>query len=260
MPSSTQPTRPSLTQAMLAAGLRQLGLSRGDVAEVHSSLHSLGHVEGGAAAVVDALMSVVGEDGALVMSAYPVSEPLPLTDEEKARGILAKVRKYSLDYDGPTGMGAIADEFRRRPGVVLGDGFHRVCAWGRNAAMLSRGYDALLEMDGWALLMGVDIGSCSSMHQAERVGLPTEVTDCFKLPDDLRRDYPEDTFYLAYGSTPDDAWRKVQSEAERRGLVKRQRIGNADCRLFRARAMVGIYEQALRADPLGLFGIHPASR
>lgn len=148
----------SITQAIIADGLRQLGLAQGDVVEVHSSLSSLGRVEGGASAVVDALISVVGEEGALVMSAYPVSKPLPLTEQEKARGILAKVHKYSLDYAGPTGMGAIADEFRRRPGVALGDGFHRICA------ALNRGYDALLELDGWALLIGVSIGLCSSMQ------------------------------------------------------------------------------------------------
>jgi aminoglycoside N3'-acetyltransferase len=109
-------------------------------------------------------------------------------------------------------------------------------------------------VDGAALLLGVGIGYCSSMHQAEKVGIPNEVTACFKLPEDIRRDYPED-IYISYGSTPDDAWGKVGSEAERRGLIKRYRIGNADCMLFKAKPVVGIYEDALRTDPLGLFGV-----
>ena len=58
-----------LTQQDIEDGLRQLGLGQGDVAEVHSSLSSLGLVEGGAPTVVDALMSVVSAQGALVMSA-----------------------------------------------------------------------------------------------------------------------------------------------------------------------------------------------
>ena len=245
-----------LTQKDIEAGLRRIGLDGGEAVEVHSSLSSFGWVAGGAATVVEALMSVVGEGGAVVMSAYPVSKPLPLSVEEKARGILAKVRTYGLDYDGPTGMGAIADEFRHRSGTVLGKEFHRVCAWGHNAELHSQGYQYLLEVDGWVLLLGVGIGSVSSMHQAEKVGIPPEITRIFKVPEDIHRDYPED-ITIAYGSTPDDAWKKVQVEAERRGLVRRHKIGKAECRLFKARPVVGIYEEALRIDPFGLYGVKP---
>ncbi len=234
--------------------MRRLGLAHGITIEVHSSLSSFGPVEGGAAAVVNALMNVVSQDGALVMSAYPVSKSLSLTEAEKSRGILAKVQIYEENYDGPTGMGAIADEFRRRPGTVLGTGIHRVCAWGRDADLHSQGYQSLLEMDGWVLLLGVGISSCSSMHQAEKVGIPPEISNYFKLPEDIRWDYPED-IYIAYGSTPEDAWEKVWRQADSRGFVKKNRIGNAGCALFKARAVVGIYEAALRTDPFGLFGV-----
>ena len=73
-------------------GLRQLGLTTGDAVEVHSSLSSFGYVDGGAATVVDALMGVIGESGTIVMSAYPLSCPLPLADEDRARGVDLKLR------------------------------------------------------------------------------------------------------------------------------------------------------------------------
>src|SRR5690348_8561063 len=63
----------ALAQGEIEAGLRQLGLIRGSVVEVHSALSSFGPVEGGAATVIAALMAVVGAEGALVMSAYLVS-------------------------------------------------------------------------------------------------------------------------------------------------------------------------------------------
>jgi aminoglycoside N3'-acetyltransferase len=245
---------PSLSQGEIEAGLKHLGLTRGDTVEVHSSLSSFGWVEGGAATVVNALMEVVGEEGAIVMSAYPVSKPLPLTDREKERGITAKVRLFGEDYDGPSGMGAIADEFRHRPATVLGPGFHRVCAWGHNAQLLGEGYQHLLEIDGWVLLLGVGIGYVSSMHQAEKVGIPPEVVECVKVPDEIRRDYPDD-IYLSWGGPPEDGWGKVLIEADRRGLVKRRKIGSSECMLFKARQVVGIYEEALRTDPLGLYGL-----
>ena len=114
MSSTTSPMGPfcaALTQQDIERGLRRLGLVLGDAVEVHSSLRSFGWVEGGAAAVVDALMDV-GEEGALVMSAYALTPALPLTEEEKARGILARVRFLGEATDERTGMGAIADEFR----------------------------------------------------------------------------------------------------------------------------------------------------
>jgi aminoglycoside N3'-acetyltransferase len=247
---------PHVTQKDIEDGLHELGLRRGDVVEVHSSLSSFGWVEGGAATVVDALMAVVGAEGALVMSAYPVSEPLPLTEAEKAHGILAKVQLFGEDYDGPTGMGVIADEFRHRPGTVLGPGFHRVCAWGRDAQRYAeQGYAHLLDMDGWVLGLGVDIHYCSSMHQAEiGVKFPEAITKYWRVPEDIRRDYPDD-IHLAYGSTPGDAWGKVQAEAERRGQVWRRRIGRAECVLFKARVVVGIYGEWLRTDPFELHGV-----
>ncbi len=70
----------------------------------------------------------------------------------------------------------------------------------------------------------------------------------------------KDLYYLDYGGTPDDAWQKVQDEAERSGLIRRHRIGNAECMLFRARAIVQIYVDGLRSDPFGLFGVKTAAR
>ena len=158
-----------LTQTDIELGLRRLGLEPGFIVEVHSSLRSLGRVAGGAETVVDALLSVVGAGGAIVMPAQPLTKPLPLSEDDRRRGIRAKVHHLAEDSDAPTGMGAIADVFRRRPGVRLGTGIHRVCAWGQDAALFAQqGFARLLDVDGWTLLLGVDIHRCSSMHQAEK--------------------------------------------------------------------------------------------
>ncbi len=155
-------TTGELTQANIESGLRALGLSAGDVIEVHSSLSSFGWVEGGAETVVNALMSVVGKQG------------------------------------------AIADAFRRRPGVAAGSGPFRVCTWGRDTALFVRdGFAALLEVDGLTLLLGVDIHRCSSMHQAERrVGLPPEVEACYRATDAILRDYHVEDWHIQCGDTP----------------------------------------------------------
>jgi len=56
-------------------------------------------------------------------------------------------------------------------------------------------------------------------------------------------------------TSPEDAWGKVQDKARQRGLIQYGRVGHAECMLFKARAVVGMYEQFLRDDPFGLFGV-----
>jgi aminoglycoside 3-N-acetyltransferase len=243
-----------LAQPDIETGLRALGLGPGDAVEVHSSLRSLGPVDGGAETVIAALMQVIGPEGAIVMSAYPVSPAIPLTPEERARGITWKVRILPEGSPDKTGMGAIADAFAQRPDVLLGTGLHRVAAWGRDAERHHLGYGHLVEIDGWTLLLGVGIDRVSSMHLADPL-IPETITRIFQVPEDIRQDYTASEWSVGYGDTPDDAWAKVWEQARRQGLVNQGRIGNAECSLFRARAMLSIYETSLRADALGLFGI-----
>jgi len=58
------------------------------------------------------------------------------------------------------------------------------------------------------------------MHQAEKAGIPSEIKECFKVPNEIRQDYPDD-IYISYGSTPDGAWGKVGKAAEQKGLIKK---------------------------------------
>lgn len=247
-------TSTPITQTDIEDGLHKIGLRPGQIVEVHSSLSSLGHVEGGAGTVINALMNVIGAGGAIVMSAYPVSKLLPLTEEEKSWGILGKVRVFDDDYRAPTGMGVIADEFCLRPDTILGPSPHRVCAWGRNAEQLSQGYQVLLEMDGDVLLLGVDIERCSCMHQGETTPLPPEIAGLFELPAEIAARYSDD-YYIAYGQSPDNAWLKIQAQAEQAGIIRLGKIGQATCRFFKARPVVEAYEVALRTDPWALYGV-----
>jgi len=254
-----------LTQKDIIDGLIKLGLEHGMAVEVHSSLSSLGYVEDGASTIITALIEVVGEQGAIVMPADLISPLLPLTEDDKAIGIVAKVRMLDENANEKSGMGVIADTFRHWPDTCLGKGVHRVCAWGRDAERASQErYEYLLSEDGWALLIGVDIHRCSSMHIAEeKVKVPQEIRDHFRLPDaiqqELNRAYPDPEWYVICGNpnapVTEDAWDRVVQEADRRGLIRRGKIGQADCMLFRVKPVVEIYEDFRRTDPFKLFGI-----
>jgi aminoglycoside 3-N-acetyltransferase len=247
--------RPVVTQSMLEAGLRTLGLVHGDAVEVHSSLRAFGWVDGGAAAIVDALMQIVGSEGTLVMSAYYVSDDIPLTADDKARGIHWKVKVLPEDSPEPIGLGAVVAEFLRRPGVVCGPGILRVCAWGQDADRHRQGYEYLLDIDGWILLLGVGIDACSSLHLAEDVRLPEQIRAYYQIPEDIHRDYDPQHWSIGYGGTGAPVWDKVYAEADRQGLIRQHQIGNATCQLFKARAMVTIYREWRRSDPFGLFEV-----
>jgi len=95
------------------------------------------------------------------------------------------------------------------------------------------------------------------MHLAT-VKIPDEILEIFKIPEDIIRDYPADTWAVGYGETPCDPWMKAWEEAKREGLIRERRIGNAECKLFKAKAVIGIYEDFLRTDPFGLFGLEKA--
>jgi aminoglycoside N3'-acetyltransferase len=97
--NSSLEKREVVTKEELKRGLRKLGLKEGDTVGVHSSLSSFGYVEGGADAVIDALLEVVGEEGTIVMPTHSSNlEKVELSPEEKAAGIswLFKILPYKL--------------------------------------------------------------------------------------------------------------------------------------------------------------------
>lgn len=253
------PGMDSLTRTDIEGGLRRLGIGKGSVLEVHSSLRSLGRVEGGATAVVDALLEVAGPEGAIVMSAYPMSKGRPLTGADRARGITYKSEVLPDDSAEPTNLGAVVDEFKKRPGVRRGRGDHAGAAWGRDADIHCLNYDHLVKTGGMVLLIGVGIGSCSSMHIPEySVGVPAEIAALSMLPSDVRRDFPPERWYVECDrvpGTPRNAWSAVWEEVVAGGLVTTGRIGEAECHLFRAADAIGIFERRLRTDPWELYGV-----
>jgi aminoglycoside N3'-acetyltransferase len=247
--------QPSISEQDIVDGLRQLGVQPGAIVEVHSSLSAFGQVAGGATAVIAALIDVVTPDGTIVMSAYPVSPAVPLDEEDRARGITWKVRKLALDSSEPTGIGRVADTFRQRHDVVCGSEFFRTCAWGRDAEWHCHGYHGLLAVDGWCLLMGVGVDSCSSLHAAEDIRLPADIAAYWTIPESVQRAYDPQVWNIGYGETPDNAWQKVWDAADRQGLIRHTQIGQAACHYLKARSLVTIYRRWRQSDPYGLFGV-----
>ena len=67
-------TGTTLTKREIAQHLKALGVQPAMTLMVHSSLSALGQVEGGADAVIDALLEVIGPQGTLLMPTHPARD------------------------------------------------------------------------------------------------------------------------------------------------------------------------------------------
>lgn len=244
----------SITKAELLQGLKALGVEKGMEVEVHSSLSRFGHVDGGAETVLAALMKSVGGDGSLFMPALRLSPSLPLTQQDQALGLTSKIRILPPDAER-TAMGLIADTFRRRADVTTGEGVFRTSGWGKYGALAAEsGLDHPLYNGGMGLLLGVDIYKLTAMHYVEEL-LPPQVGEIFRPSAEAQALYPEEKWLIEAGMPPCKPWYTIWDMALQRGLVRQGKIGNADCALFKLWDVVGLYEQELKRDALGLYGI-----
>lgn len=76
-----------MDKSFIVNALRKNGVQEGMCLEVHSSLKSFGHVEGGAESVISALKECVASTGTIFMPALRLSPALALTEEDKKLGI-----------------------------------------------------------------------------------------------------------------------------------------------------------------------------
>ena len=237
----------------ILAGLRALGVQSGMTLEVHASLSSLGPVEGGADAVIGALMESVGTQGALVMPAFRLSPNQPLTDDDLRMGLTMKIKILPEDAER-TAMGLVADTFRGRPDVITGEGIFRVSAWGKDAAQNAAGFQHLIDSGGYALLLGVDIYRLSAMHYVEDA-LPEEIRARFRPGPQALEQYPEGAWLVEAWTPEARPWYRIQDEAREKGLIVDGRVGAAKCMLLPVKPVIELYRQALLCDPLGLYGL-----
>jgi aminoglycoside 3-N-acetyltransferase len=242
-----------VTQADIVHGLHRLGLESGAHVLVHSSLSSFGHIDGGADAVIDALLETVGPQGTVLVPTLTGSERLnahnpPVFDPDAT----------------PCWTGRIPETLRKRPEAVRSlHPTHSVAAIGAQAHTLTAGheysitpcgpdspYGRLSDAGGYVLLLGVTHSSNTTFHLAEEiVGVPYHMQPGL-VPARVIQGNAERTIHLMihrYGTRR--SFERMEPVFRERGIQLDGQIGLCHARLVDARRMVQVVREALRQDP-----------
>jgi len=178
------PRAPRVSKQEIVEGLARAGMRAGDTVLVHSSLSRFGYVEGGADAVIDALLETLGPCGTLLMSAITTGTQMVIQCIEAADAGTALDTPPLDILNARTWAGTIPETFRKRPGVVRSlHPTHSVTAFGARAVeILADQHDVpgpcglgtpfmRLADDprGFVLLLGVNHESNTTIHGFEEL-------------------------------------------------------------------------------------------
>ncbi len=243
-----------MKKAELIEELKKIGLQEGMAIEVHSSLRSMGYVEGGADTVIEAFMECVTKRGSIFMPSLCFGPELELTKEDRDMGITVKIK--ILSEDAPkTAMGIIADTFRQREDVITGTGVIRTSGWGLHADEAAKdGLNYVIKNGGKALLLGVDIYKLTAMHYMEDI-MPKEISDMFAPTEEVSKKYHPDEWIIECGEPPVKPWYTIQDMAYQKGMIKEGYIGSCKYMFFDIWEVVSLYRKELETNPFKLYGL-----
>ncbi|MHC4714176.1 MAG: AAC(3) family N-acetyltransferase [Planctomycetota bacterium] len=234
----------------------ELGIDCG--VEVHSSLSSMGYVEGGADAAATALVDVFG----LVMVpafVFGIGASIPEGVRIERNGWRPRrfhrhrhrwtPVPFHKDLPSSRGMGAITEAVRKMEGSARGiHPTHSFAAVGEGAEEIigTQTYDnpmapvtALADRGGWVLMLGTELTSCTALHAAEvAAGRPYFIRYCI---DEQGKTFRANTPGCSRGF---GRFEPLLAEIGREVL-----IGTARVRAYPCKEMLEIAADAIRRDP-----------
>ena len=229
------------SQDELTKQILDLGVIPGSVLLVHCSFSKVKPVENGPLGLIAALQTALGPEGTLVMPSMTDDDEIPFDPETSTC----------------VEMGVVANTFWQLPSVLRSDSPHAFAAIGPEATRITalhpldvpHGLDSpvgrVYELDGQVLLLGVGHDANTTVHLAEflaGVRYRQKKSIIIKQADQLVRfDYNE-IDHCCQNFSLVDGW------LDSRGLQQRGKVGHADARLIRSRAIVEVVVSQLRKD------------
>ena len=241
----------SYDKEQLKKDLQSMGLKPTDALMVHSSMKSIGAVDGGADVVVDAFMEYLSE-GLLMMPTHTwkqMSEEYNVFDPETEPGC----------------VGIIPNIFKDREGVVRSlHPTHSIAAYGKNAVEYIKGeeelttpcapggcWDRLRAVNAKILLVGVTHARNTFIHAIEEVfDVPERFTEKpvdfkVKMPDGTLKDVSMYRHYNVHTAHISESFDKMLEGYEVTGAARKVRLGDAECILCDAVRMFEVTAKIL---------------
>jgi aminoglycoside 3-N-acetyltransferase len=226
LPKGDQP----MNQQEIEAGIRAMSLSSGDIVLLHSSLSSLGQVEGGADTVIDAFLTVLGPEGTLAVPNLGSSSLITETLANRPNAVCSIHPRASV-----AAIGAHAEEICR-------DHWQAETAHAEDTP-----YTRMAAMGGYACLLGVDQDRNTTLHSVETF---------LQLP--YLNTTPEITFSTPQGQVtkswphfpgPHRNFIGLDKLLRDQGIVRVGKIGKAVVRLMKSRELIDTLLTSGALDP-----------
>ncbi len=241
------------TKNDLKSDLQKMGLLPRDSILVHSSMKSIGEVEGRADTVLDAFMEYFS-DGLFMMPTH-------------TWGTVKDNEVY--DYEtSPCNVGILPELFRQRKGVVRSlHPSHSIAAYGKAAEeYIKHDEDArtpcppdgcfgrLRDIDAKILLLGVGHNRNTYIHSVEEtLALENRLTNLrnvgVKLRDGSVKQIKIKRHYCTKASDVSATFPKLTDAFEALGAAKRVKFGDADCFLCEARKIYDVSVKIFSIEP-----------
>ncbi|MDN3359124.1 AAC(3) family N-acetyltransferase [Actinomadura sp. DC4] len=241
-----------VTSASLAQDLRRLGMAEGSCVLLHVSLRGLGEVEGGPAAVVEAVRTVIGAGGTIVVpTTTDGNSDTSRAYRERTRGMsplrrrLHRRRMPAFDpASTPSSAGAVAEFVRTRDGAVRSEHPQSsFAAIGPAAGALMGGHAPdchlgeasplarLYETGAHILMLGIGYAACTAFHLAEYRYAPDPPTRRYACV--VRRGRRARWWSYEDVVLDDSEFSVIGAELDATALVRHSAVGRADGRLIR---------------------------
>ncbi len=260
-----------VTAGDVAAGAGAVGARPGDIVMFHSSLKSMGHVNGGPNAVIDGFLEAVGPEGTVAVPTlwWNGSQDLSEWDHDSSPsypGLITetlRLRPDSIRSDNPThsvsAIGKRASELTARHG----ESGLRACLFGDAAFAEASPWERLYRWNAHYCFLGVDFTYNTMGHYCQCVLLQWALE---QAPPDKRdgleaRISRQDTIVRYYresrsesGATVELMWpgfsfKEMGVHLADLGLVRNGTIGAATIRGIRTQDMVDTILATLKAEP-----------
>lgn len=251
-----------VTAQDVTAALHEVGVTEGDTVMFHSSLSSMGTVDGGPDTVIEGFLDAVGPTGTVAVPTLCNWQP---GEQHLVFGMWDKTRS-------PSYVGAITQAFRQRPDALRSDhATHSVAAIGARAAELTEGHGAgglrlgpfgpkafaaespwerLRLWDAAYCFLGVTFYVNTMVHYVETLVVDRALQ---RAPEDRR----EGLAAQVEGWRKPGVWPRIaiadrelfEERLAQNGLVRYAKVGSATLRCARAASMIDEWLKLVESDP-----------